>query len=219
VFIVGFMACGKTTVGRLLADRLGLSFADTDDLIEEKEGMRVRDVFATRGEARFRELERELLAELKRASEGAAGSGHGARLDRLLSDLAAGGGAVIATGGGLPCSRGAMDLMKELGTVVYLRPGLDDILERLARMRNDEDRPVFRDLKERALGKPRRASGPGAASERGALREELAALHAGREPFYLEADIVVENGNETTRDETADRIAKALGLARRPNHG
>jgi shikimate kinase len=112
-----------------------------------------------------------------------------------------------------------MDLMKELGTVVYLRPGLDDILERLARMRNEEDRPVFRELKERALEKRRRPHGSSAASERGALREELAALHAGREAFYLEADIVVVNGNETTREETVDRIVEALQLEKRPNRG
>jgi shikimate kinase len=210
VFIVGFMASGKTTVGKLLAGRLGLSFADTDDLVEEKAGMRVREVFATRGEARFRDLERGVLAELKNASEGAVSSGHGRRFDRLLSDIAAGRGAVISTGGGLPCSGGAMNLMKELGVVVYLQPVLDDILERLARMRNEEDRPVFKGLKERAIERRRRPTGSSAASERGALREELAALLASREPFYLQADIVVENGNETTRDETVDRIVEAM---------
>jgi shikimate kinase len=213
VFIIGFMASGKTTVGRVLAKRLGCSFYDTDDLIEERAGMRIRELFAAQGEARFRDLERELLADLKNASEGAASRGRGHRLGRLLSNLAAERGVVISTGGGLPCGSGHMRLMKEIGTVVYLRASVDDILERLTRMRAAADRPVFRELRERALekrGPEAPECGSSGPAERGALKEELAALLAAREAFYLEADLVVENSNARVREEAVSRIIGAL---------
>jgi shikimate kinase len=225
VFVIGFMASGKTTAGKLLANRLGRSFFDTDDLVEEKAGMRIRELFDRQGEARFRELERELLVELKNASEGTvrggsgvragvgAGRGVGHRLGRLRADIAAGRGVVISTGGGLPCGSGNMRLMKELGAVVYLRASVDDILERLSRMRDGADRPVFRELRERALAKRGPEAQPPSSSafdERRALRGELAALLAARETFYLEADLVVKNSEAQGREETVSLVIEAL---------
>jgi shikimate kinase len=220
IFIIGFMASGKTTVGRLLANRLGFSFADTDDLIEERTGMTVRELFKREGEARFRELERELLVDLKRAFEDTGAGGpevpggprdHPSR--RLLSDRDARRGVVISTGGGLPCAGANMNLMKEIGTVVYLRASVHDILERLARMRDAAERPVFKELKERALEKRKlmeRNTETSAILERRALGEELAELLADREAYYLEADLVVENSNAESRGETVSRIVESL---------
>jgi shikimate kinase len=213
VFVIGFMASGKTTVGRFLAKRLGRSFFDTDDLIEEKAGMRIRELFGSQGEARFRELERELLVELKNASGGTGVGGRGYRIGRLLSNLAAGRGVVISTGGGLPCGSGNMRLMRELGPVVYLRASVDDILGRLVRMSDGAERPVFRELRERALEKrgPQAPASVGSTpAERRALREELSALLTARETFYLKADLVVENGDAQSREETVSRIIEAL---------
>jgi shikimate kinase len=218
VFVVGFMASGKTTVGSRLAIRLGRPFADTDDLIEQKTGMRISELFEREGEARFREIERELLLDIANAagtSGGAsAGGARGKIRGRLLTDLAAGRGAVIATGGGFPCESGNMRKMKEIGTVVYLSTGVDDIVARLSRMRNGADRPVFRRLKERALekqgagGPDEGAPPPAAAGD--PLREELSALLASREPFYLEADVVVRTGEAQSPEETVNRIVEAL---------
>ena len=67
VVLTGFMGTGKTTVGRLLADELGYEFVDTDELIEQRHGS-IADLFATRGEEAFRELERDVAAELARRS-------------------------------------------------------------------------------------------------------------------------------------------------------
>ena len=64
VVLVGFMGAGKTTVGGLVADSLGLPFIDSDALIEERLGRRIRDVFAVEGEERFREIEHATIAEL-----------------------------------------------------------------------------------------------------------------------------------------------------------
>ena len=61
VFLVGYMGCGKTTIGRRLAQRLGYDFADTDDRIEKQEGADVRDIFHYAGEEYFRKAERGML--------------------------------------------------------------------------------------------------------------------------------------------------------------
>ena len=63
VVLVGMMGAGKTTVGRSVASRLGVDFVDTDDLVEARAGKSVRDIFASEGEAAFRTLESQVLAE------------------------------------------------------------------------------------------------------------------------------------------------------------
>ncbi|RZO57122.1 MAG: shikimate kinase, partial [Limisphaerales bacterium] len=63
--LVGFMGCGKSSVGRLVARDLGFDFVDTDALIVERAGIPISEIFATEGEAAFRRLERETLAELE----------------------------------------------------------------------------------------------------------------------------------------------------------
>ncbi|HIC97788.1 MAG TPA: shikimate kinase, partial [Aquificaceae bacterium] len=64
VFLVGFMGSGKTTVGGIVARRLGWEFLDTDEEIEKKEGMSVKDIFTRKGELYFRKLELEVLKEV-----------------------------------------------------------------------------------------------------------------------------------------------------------
>ena len=65
VFLVGYMGCGKTTIGRRLARRLGYDFADTDDRIEKQEGADVCDIFHYAGEEYFRKAERGMLEQLR----------------------------------------------------------------------------------------------------------------------------------------------------------
>ena len=64
IVLIGMMGCGKTTVGRLLARRLGLELIDTDALIEERQGRSIPEIFASDGEAGFRALELALCREL-----------------------------------------------------------------------------------------------------------------------------------------------------------
>ena len=64
IILTGFMATGKSTVGRLLARHLGYEFIDTDSLIVERSGMSVADIFSEKGEAAFREMESEIALEL-----------------------------------------------------------------------------------------------------------------------------------------------------------
>ena len=97
IVLIGMMGCGKTTVGGLLAGRLCRPFADTDALIEEREGRSIPDIFDRDGEDAFRALELETARELSGQS-----------------------GLVIACGGGLPTRDGAIKALKENGLVFWL---------------------------------------------------------------------------------------------------
>ena len=110
LFLVGYMGCGKSTLGRKLARRLGVGFVDTDALVEEQAGASVADVFRYEGEARFREAEREAL---ERA-------------------IAAGGETVVSTGGGLPTWSDNMQRMNGVGHTVFLHRTAEQIARRLS---------------------------------------------------------------------------------------
>lgn len=125
--LVGFMASGKTSVGRRVARRLGYRFIDTDRFIEAELGCTIADLFATKGEAHFRALE--------------------ARLAQRLSALS---NTVIATGGGMPITPGNLDALRKAGIVVFLNAAVEEILQRLER---DTRRPKVQggDLREKVL--------------------------------------------------------------------
>jgi len=138
VFLTGFMACGKTTVGRLLAGELGYGFLDTDDLVEQREGRSIERVFTESGEGHFRRAEWEALMGLE-------------SLER----------AVLATGGGAFLGYLQRRWMIERGRTVWLDVPLD-----LARRRIEVEgpgervRPLWRKndpLALRALFEKRRA--------------------------------------------------------------
>ena len=116
IVLVGFMGAGKSTVGRLLAAKLGLPFTDSDQVIEERAGQPIRRIFADAGEPAFRELEHSVIA-----------------------DLLAGPDAVLALGGGAPGHPATRALLAAV-PVVYLRVGYS---EALARVGGDEGRPML----------------------------------------------------------------------------
>lgn len=118
IILIGFMGCGKTTVGIRLSYRLRRVVEDTDKLIEKQAGVTISDIFASRGENGFRELETECLREL--------GKELGSR--------------IIATGGGLPMREENRALLKTLGCVVYLKISPEGVMERL---RGDSTRPLL----------------------------------------------------------------------------
>jgi shikimate kinase len=132
VFLVGFMGSGKSTVGRMLGRRLGLPFIDLDRAIEARVGMPVSEIFATRGEPAFRDLEHEELAGLRGLSR-----------------------TVVACGGGVIVEDRCRALLKQLGTVVYLRVTAD---EALARIGSTEGRPLLAGADPVALGRTLLAS-------------------------------------------------------------
>ncbi len=109
VFLVGFMAAGKTTVGELAARRLGLPFRDLDHEIEAQAGASIASLFESAGEEAFRHIEAD-----------------------ALRGLIAGPPAVIATGGGTPCFGDNLDRMRAAGLVVALTAPLERLLPRVA---------------------------------------------------------------------------------------
>ena len=118
IILIGFMGCGKSTVGFRLSYRLRRVLEDTDKLIERKEGRSISDIFALKGEDAFRRMETACLREL------------------LLSQEEK----IIATGGGLPMRQENHALLKQLGTVIYLRISAKNVWERL---KGDTSRPLL----------------------------------------------------------------------------
>ena len=102
IYLLGFMASGKSTVGRHLAHRLGWSFFDLDDEIEAAEKTTIAHIFDTRGEAEFRRIESEMLAQHIRSIEHGRAAvvalGGGAFLSPANRDLAAGFAGCVALG-------------------------------------------------------------------------------------------------------------------------
>lgn len=105
--IVGTMGAGKSTVGRLVAEALGVPFLDTDHAIEERAGKAVQEIFVDDGEPAFRALERETVASALATHTGVLALGGGAVLDPATRDLLAG------------------------HRVVFLRVGLSDAVKRV----------------------------------------------------------------------------------------
>src|SRR5690242_7263721 len=108
---------GKTTVGRQLARRLRLPFFDSDHVIEERLGCPIRDYFAREGEAAFRDLEQQVIAQLAQGPD-----------------------AVIATGGGAVLREANREALRSAGHVVYLRSSPEELHRRL---RHDTTRPLL----------------------------------------------------------------------------
>ena len=113
------MGCGKSTIGRKIAEMLSVSFFDTDQWIEEKEGITISEIFAAKGEAYFRDLETECLKELLKK-------------EHLPM--------VVSVGGGLPVREENQKFLKQLGKVIYLKATPDTIYERL---KGDTTRPLL----------------------------------------------------------------------------
>jgi shikimate kinase len=150
IVLVGYMGSGKSTVGRKAAKAMGYDFLDTDVLIEKEEGMTIAKLFEEKGEAYFRERETKII-------------------QRLIDDPK---GKIIATGGGLPMKEGNAELLRELGTVIYLKAKTDTLLRRLS---GDHVRPLLKN---------------------GDLREKIEAMLAVRGPVYEAcADLILQTDN------------------------
>jgi shikimate kinase len=120
IYLIGFMGAGKTTIGRELANRLGIPFFDLDELIEASEKMTIKEIFAQQGEPHFRKRERDLL-----------------RSTRYLDH------AVVATGGGTFTFDENVQFIQSEGLSVYLSAPY--ALVRTRASTKAAERPLFRD--------------------------------------------------------------------------
>lgn len=121
--LVGFMGAGKSSVGRLVAQRLGFTFADSDLFVEAKAGRSIAQIFAEAGEERFRAMEREAL-------------------ELLVAER----GLVIATGGGAFVDEATRRLLLGSALVVYLEAPFETLWERIGQA---PDRPLAQSGRER----------------------------------------------------------------------
>lgn len=118
IILIGFMGCGKSSIGRTLASR-GYSLVDTDEYIEARTGTTIKNIFATKGEEYFRQLETDAIEDL---------------LDTQKNNM------VIAVGGGLPIKEQNRKLLKKLGHVIYLTADVGTLVNRL---KGDDKRPLL----------------------------------------------------------------------------
>ena len=121
IFLIGYMGCGKTTLGMALASELGVPFIDLDDYIEERCEATIKEIFAQAGEQRFREIERQCLQEVACQAQGA----------------------IVACGGGTPCQPGNMELMNSTGLTIWLTTTPQRIASRLSLPEQKAKRPLI----------------------------------------------------------------------------
>lgn len=112
IVLTGFMATGKTAIGRAIAEISNYSFEDTDSMIVTKTGMEINDIFQKYGEQHFRDLEREAVKEA-------------AKMDNT----------VIATGGGVVLDKANIDALRKTGVIFNLDPDFSVIEERVEKAR------------------------------------------------------------------------------------
>jgi shikimate kinase len=126
VYLIGPMGSGKTAVGRRLATLLGKQFIDSDAEIEKRTGVDIRYIFEKEGEARFRQRERDVIADLT-----------------TLDDV------VVATGGGVVLDPANRERLAKTGTVIYLETTIDTLVRRTKASKtrplllNDDPRAVL----------------------------------------------------------------------------
>ncbi len=154
--LIGFMGSGKSTVGKQLAAELRWTFTDSDAWIEDRAKVSVSRIFETGGESEFRKWELQFAEQLDGKEE------------------------VIACGGGLPCHNDLITVLKEKGTVVYLKTSAETLIGRLKEER--EERPLLASLSDDLFAK------------------EITSRLEARKSIYQQADLVVETDGKTIQE-------------------
>ncbi len=117
IYLSGFMASGKSTLGKILAQKTQRPFLDLDDVIEQKEGKEIKDIFKDRGEAYFRQKEREYLEELAQNFRG-----------------------IVALGGGALQNQQMVETLKKSGLLIFIDTPMNEILKRV---KSSSERPIL----------------------------------------------------------------------------
>lgn len=112
------MGCGKSTVGRKLAAKLGYHFMDTDSIIESIAEKSIAEIFETMGEQAFRNMEHELLKEIVKNNN-----------------------IVVSTGGGMPCFNNNMEILNNSGATIYLKMSPESLAKRVSQSK--QKRPLL----------------------------------------------------------------------------
>jgi shikimate kinase len=163
IVLIGFMGTGKSLVGKVLEEKTGFRRSDTDEIISSKLKMPIEEIFSTHGEEYFRDLETETLRSLSGEEP-----------------------AVVVTGGGIVLRGENVDLLKQMGTVVWLDADEATLRARIHRL---SDRPLLR------------TANPGAT---------LSELLAAREPLYRKVGDLRVDISQKNPEEIADLILKNI---------
>lgn len=127
IFLIGFMGSGKSTLGRMLAEQLGVKFIDLDEWIESTAGMKIRDIFTRKGETFFRKLEAVRLREVIASEENM----------------------VLACGGGTPCYFDNISFINNAGISIWLNTAKEVMADRL--LAEAAERPLVSSLPKEKL--------------------------------------------------------------------
>ena len=128
IVLVGYMASGKSTVGRLLARHLQMEFIDLDDYIESNQKKSIKNIFSEKGEIFFRKLEHQMLKEVLEKKESV----------------------IISTGGGTPCYGTNMaTILEQADTSIYLDLSIPNLVDRISREK--ENRPLVKNIPDSEL--------------------------------------------------------------------
>jgi shikimate kinase len=157
IYLVGYMASGKSKLGKELSGLTGLSFYDMDEVFEERYRIGIVDFFEKYGEDAFRQIEHQILLETK-----------------SLEDI------IIATGGGTFCSDENIRFIQSQGVSIYIRMNIHDLFDRLRIIKRK--RPLLKDI------------------PFSDLEQFIGNQIEEREPFYLQADRVVDGPVNNAED-------------------
>lgn len=113
IILIGLSTCGKTTLGKDLSKELNMDFIDCDDYIEKKAKLKISEIFSMYGESYFRELEKEVVEELKNYKN-----------------------TIISTGGGMPIYNNNINTLKEIGKVIFINTPLEELIKRNEKVKN-----------------------------------------------------------------------------------
>lgn len=191
LLLIGMPGAGKTSCGKALSKLTGYPFADSDDFIEKATGRSISAIFATSGEPYFRNLERSLieylLALVKNQNQNQSEQ-ELSILQELLREFVENakrqGGLILATGGGLPCQAGNLDILARIGLTVHLSCPPETLASRLA---GDTARPLLQ------------RSAP-SVREKDSSLNRIRELLAQRLDFYEKAAITVDTSISSVED-------------------
>ena len=162
LFLIGFSGSGKSSVGKKLAKNLSYNFLDTDRIIEKTTSLSIDETISTKGEKEFRSIETQVLSKIDFSQNN-----------------------VISTGGGLPTEKDNIRIMKNNGSIIWLKASIDSIYDRLKNSK--EIRPLIGNHIE---------------------KENIESLYNSRQSVYNIADVSIDTDNKNLDEITKELINK-----------